>query len=60
MPPEENSFAKDTDPFIIHDNSLETRATDAAGNSQPMHHPFNREGYLFNMVYPHKITVVTR
>ncbi|UCG23880.1 MAG: hypothetical protein JSW55_17365, partial [Chloroflexota bacterium] len=41
-------------------HSLMTRATDAAGNSQPMHQPFNQEGYLFNMVYPHKVTVVSR
>ena len=39
------------------DYSLMTRATDSAGNTQPMHHPFNREGYLFNMVYPHPVTV---
>ena len=36
---------------------LMTRATDEAGNSQPMKHPFNLEGYLFNMVYPHPVKV---
>lgn len=39
------------------DHALMTRAIDAAGNSQPLHQPFNQEGYLFNMVYPHKVTV---
>ncbi|UCG23808.1 MAG: molybdopterin-dependent oxidoreductase [Chloroflexota bacterium] len=41
-------------------HSLMTRATDAAGNIQPMDQPFNQEGYLFNMVYPHKVTVIPR
>ena len=37
---------------------LMTRATDVAGNTQPMQHPFNLKGYLFNMVHPHPVTVV--
>jgi DMSO/TMAO reductase YedYZ molybdopterin-dependent catalytic subunit len=36
---------------------LMTRATDAAGNTQPMYQVFNKEGYLFNMVYPHPVIV---
>ncbi len=34
-----------------------TRATDAAGNSQPDHVPFNEKGYLFNQPLPHPIRV---
>lgn len=37
---------------------LMTRAFDEAGNVQPMRIPFNREGYLFNMVYPHPVVVL--
>ncbi len=37
---------------------LMTRAKDVAGNRQPMKHPFNQEGYLFNQVYPHPISVM--
>lgn len=36
--------------------ALMTQATDATGNTQTIHHPFNREGYLFNMVHLHKVT----
>lgn len=34
-----------------------TRATDAAGNTQPDEVPFNKQGYLFNQPVPHPITV---
>lgn len=36
---------------------LMTCATDEAGNTQPEEHPFNKEGYLFNQVYPHPVMV---
>jgi DMSO/TMAO reductase YedYZ molybdopterin-dependent catalytic subunit len=36
---------------------LMTRAKDVNGNRQPMKHPFNKEGYMFNLVYPHPLTV---
>lgn len=39
------------------DQTIMTRATDEDGNTQPMEHPFNKEGYLFNMVYPHPVRV---
>ena len=39
------------------DQTIMTRATDQAGNTQPMEQPFNKEGYLFNMVYPHPVEV---
>ena len=39
---------------------LTTRATDAAGNTQPIHQPNNQEGYLLNMVYPHPVKEVAR
>ena len=35
-----------------------TRATDAAGNTQPEAVPFNEKGYLFNQPLPHPIRVV--
>ena len=38
-------------------HTIMTRATDVAGNTQPMTQPFNREGYLFNRVYAHPVTV---
>lgn len=38
-------------------HALMTRATDEEGNRQPIEHPFNAEGYLFNMVFPHPIIV---
>ena len=34
-----------------------TRATDAAGNTQPERVPFNEKGYLFNQPVPHPILV---
>ncbi len=34
-----------------------TRATDAAGNTQPPEIPFNEKGYLFNQPLPHPIRV---
>ena len=34
-----------------------TRATDAAGNTQPDEIPFNEKGYLFNQPLPHPVTV---
>ena len=34
-----------------------TRATDAAGNTQPDTVPFNEKGYLFNAPAPHPIRV---
>lgn len=34
-----------------------TRATDAAGNTQPNDIPFNEKGYLFNQPIPHPIRV---
>lgn len=34
-----------------------TRATDAAGNTQPDQVPFNKKGYLFNQPAPHPIKV---
>ncbi len=34
-----------------------TRATDAAGNTQPDRVPFNEKGYLFNQPLPHPIRV---
>ena len=34
-----------------------TRATDAAGNTQPDQIPFNEKGYLFNQPLPHPVRV---
>lgn len=39
------------------DHTLYTRATDAAGNTQPDEIPFNEKGYLFNQPLPHPIRV---
>ena len=39
------------------DHTVMTRATDAAGNSQPDEVPFNEKGYLFNQPLPHPISV---
>jgi len=39
------------------DHALMTRATDAAGRTQPMTQPFNNGGYMFHMVHPHPVTV---
>ena len=40
------------------DHTLTTRATDAAGNTQPDTVPFNEKGYLFNQPLPHPVRVV--
>ncbi|MCE2469831.1 MAG: sulfite oxidase [Dehalococcoidia bacterium] len=37
---------------------LMTRATDAAGNTQPGRVPFNEKGYLFNQPAPHPVRVI--
>ncbi len=37
--------------------TIMTRATDAAGNTQPDEVPFNEKGYLFNQPVPHPIRV---
>ena len=39
------------------EREIMTRATDAAGNTQPDHVPFNEKGYLFNQPVPHPIRV---
>ena len=39
------------------DHIIMTRATDAAGNTQPDEIPFNEKGYLFNQPVPHPIQV---
>ena len=39
------------------DHTITTRATDAAGNTQPDHIPFNEKGYLFNQPVPHPVQV---
>lgn len=39
------------------EHTILTRATDAAGNTQPAEVPFNKQGYLFNQPVPHPITV---
>ena len=39
------------------DHTIMTRATDAAGNTQPDEIPFNEKGYLFNQPVPHPIRV---
>ncbi|MEM7348102.1 MAG: molybdopterin-dependent oxidoreductase [Chloroflexota bacterium] len=44
----------------IGQHTLMTRATDTDGNTQPIEHPYNAEGYLFNMVYEHPVTVSTK
>lgn len=41
----------------VGQHTIMTRAIDSEGNAQPMTIPFNEEGYMFNMVYPHPITV---
>ena len=40
------------------ERTIMTRATDAAGNTQPDHVPYNEKGYLFNQPLPHPIRVV--
>lgn len=39
------------------DHTIMTRATDAAGNTQPDEIPFNEKGYLFNQPVPHPVQV---
>ena len=39
------------------DYTIMTRATDAAGNTQPNEIPFNEKGYLFNQPVPHPVRV---
>lgn len=39
------------------DHILRTRATDAAGNSQPVEAEYNAKGYLLNAVLPHPVRV---
>ena len=41
----------------VGSHTLLTRATDAAGQSQPEQVAFNRSGYLLNIVLPHPVTV---
>ncbi len=40
------------------EHTIMTRATDAAGNTQPDDIPFNKKGYLFNQPVPHSVRVV--
>jgi hypothetical protein len=37
--------------------SLRARATDEQGNRQPANVPFNEQGYLFNAVIGHPLTI---
>lgn len=39
------------------EHTVMTRATDNAGNTQPLSVPFNQKGYLFNQPVPHPIRV---
>ena len=39
------------------EHTVMTRATDAAGNTQPDQIPFNEKGYLFNQPVPHPVSV---
>ena len=39
------------------EHTLMTRATDAAGNTQPDMVPFNAKGYIFNQPLPHPVRV---
>ena len=39
------------------EHTVMTRATDAAGNTQPYEIPFNEKGYLFNQPVPHPVQV---
>ena len=39
------------------EQTIMTRATDSAGNTQPDRVPFNEKGYLFNQPLPHPIRV---
>ncbi len=47
-------FAWDAEPGV---HTITTRATDAAGNTQPDRIPFNEKGYLFNQPVPHPVRV---
>ena len=38
-------------------HTMITRATDAAGNTQPDEIPFNEKGYLFSLPLPHPISI---
>ncbi|MDE2867811.1 MAG: sulfite oxidase [Chloroflexota bacterium] len=49
-------FTFDWDP-VPGNYIVMTRATDAAGNTQPDEIPFNEKGYLFNQPLPHPVTV---
>ena len=49
-------FVFDWDP-VPGNYIVMTRATDAAGNTQPDEIPFNEKGYLFNQPLPHPVTV---
>lgn len=40
------------------EHTVMTRATDAAGERQPMETTFNAKGYLLNLVLPHPVVVV--
>ncbi len=58
------TFDKEMRYFHHRADSLETkpellmpRATDEEGNTQPMSQPYNTEGYLFNSIFSHPITV---
>lgn len=37
---------------------LRTRATDAAGDTQPLEGVYNAKGYLLNVALPHPVEVV--
>ena len=39
------------------EHTITTRATDAAGNTQPHQVPFNQKGYLFNQPLPHPVRI---
>lgn len=41
----------------VGEHTITTRATDAAGDTQPDSVPFNEKGYLFNQPLPHPISV---
>ncbi len=65
------SYARILDPVLPHawqrfqfewdaqagNHTLLTRATDAAGQSQPDQIAYNSRGYLLNIVLPHAVTV---
>ncbi|MCY3922761.1 MAG: sulfite oxidase [Chloroflexi bacterium] len=41
----------------VGEHTIMTRATDAAGSTQPDQVPFNEKGYLFNQPLPHPVSV---